>query len=106
VLAFCDADTRMNPTALGRAYTAVAEHDFAAAGAAVHFDRQASVSARLAGETWNLIARLMRWVAGSFVVVRREMFDAVGGFDDRFYAAEELVLSGRLKRLGPIAIVK
>ena len=38
--------------------------------------------------------------------MRREIFDAVGGFDNRYFAAEEIVLSRALKRHGPFMIVE
>jgi hypothetical protein len=41
----------------------------------------------------------MRWVAGSFVFCDAAAFRAVGGFSQALYAAEEVDLSRRLKRL-------
>jgi GT2 family glycosyltransferase len=48
----------------------------------------------------------LHWAAGCFVFVRRVDFDAVRGFDERYYAAEEIVLSRALKSRGRFVIVK
>ena len=49
--------------------------------------------------------RLTRWAAGCFFFVRRDAFERVGGFDERYFATEEIVLSRALKRLGRMVIV-
>jgi hypothetical protein len=51
------------------------------------------------GSVWNRISRVMRWVAGSFVFCDAAVFRAAGGFSQALYAAEEIDLSQRLKRL-------
>ena len=48
---------------------------------------------------WNLTSRLMRWAAGSFIFCETASFREIGGFSLRFYAAEEIDLFRRLKRL-------
>ena len=41
------------------------------------------------------------WTIGSFMLVRREAFDAVGGFDERFFLySEEVDLCLRVRRAG------
>jgi cellulose synthase/poly-beta-1,6-N-acetylglucosamine synthase-like glycosyltransferase len=49
---------------------------------------------------WNVISRITRCAAGSFLYARREAFEAVGGFGTEFYAGEELDLSQKLKAWG------
>jgi glycosyltransferase involved in cell wall biosynthesis len=48
---------------------------------------------------WNALSRAMSWAAGSFIFCRRDAFSELGGFSEELYAAEELELFGRLKRL-------
>jgi hypothetical protein len=48
---------------------------------------------------WNLTSRLMRWGAGSFIFCETGAFRTVGGFSLRLFAAEEIDLFRRLKRL-------
>ena len=55
---------------------------------------------RLMLQTWNLISRLCRWAAGSFILCRADAFREVGGFDEELYASEEIDFSRRLKRWG------
>ena len=40
-----------------------------------------------------------RWLAGSFIFVDAAAFRKLGGFSDKFFAAEELDLSRRLKKM-------
>jgi glycosyltransferase involved in cell wall biosynthesis len=50
---------------------------------------------------WNILSRLARWAAGSFLFCEAAAFRAVGGFSEALYAAEEIDLSRRLKRRHP-----
>jgi GT2 family glycosyltransferase len=50
--------------------------------------------------------RWMHWAAGCFVFSTREAFDRAGGFDERFFAAEEILFSQALKRLGRVVVVR
>jgi len=49
---------------------------------------------------WNLLSRLKRWAAGSFVFCEANAFRQVGGFSRELFVAEEIDLSERLKKLG------
>jgi glycosyltransferase involved in cell wall biosynthesis len=48
---------------------------------------------------WNVISRLTRWAAGSFVFCEARAFREIGGFSEELFAAEEIDFSIRLKRL-------
>jgi len=48
---------------------------------------------------WNSSSRLGRLLAGSFIFVEAGVFRKIGGFSKELFAAEELDLSKRLKRL-------
>jgi len=48
---------------------------------------------------WNLISRLKRWAAGSFVYCEASAFRDLGGFSQKLYASEEIEFSQRLKIL-------
>jgi glycosyltransferase involved in cell wall biosynthesis len=44
--------------------------------------------------------------AGAFIFTTRHNFDAIGGFDEQYFAGEEVFLSLALKRLGPFKILR
>ena len=48
---------------------------------------------------WNVLSRVTRWAAGSFIFCDAEAFRAAGGFSEAFYFAEEIDLFRRLKKL-------
>jgi glycosyltransferase involved in cell wall biosynthesis len=54
---------------------------------------------------WNALSRTMQWAAGSFLFCRADVFRALGGFSHELYAAEEIDLSRRLKRMGRVVIL-
>jgi GT2 family glycosyltransferase len=56
-----------------------------------------------------MMSTYFRWAGlayGAFLFVRREAFEAVGGFDERFFAGEELELSRLLRKQGRFGWVK
>jgi glycosyltransferase involved in cell wall biosynthesis len=52
---------------------------------------------------WQVICG---WAAGCFMFMRRDAFLACGGFDENYYAAEELYLSREIKKRGRFVLVK
>jgi hypothetical protein len=49
---------------------------------------------------------MARWAAGCFVFCTRQAFEATGGFDERYYASEEIHFSKALKGVGRFVILK
>lgn len=105
-LVFVDADTTVTPAVMA----AVAEARAAGAvggGAVVTFDEPLPPYARLLLAPWVFAYfRLMRWAAGCFVFADRETFGAIGGFDERYFASEEVHVSRALKKRGRFAIIR
>jgi GT2 family glycosyltransferase len=99
-----DADTHVPPDTLRQMMHALRD---GAVGGGSRF-RFASVPtwARLLEHGTGFVMRAMDWAAGCFLFARRDAFEAVGGFDERYYATEELVLSMALKRRGRMIIVE
>jgi glycosyltransferase involved in cell wall biosynthesis len=97
-LIFVDADSR--PSA--KLFTEVAEQISAgrclAGGSTVRMDEK-YLLAEFFTWLWNWSSRMGRWLAGSFIFVEAAAFREIGGFNNELFAAEELDLSKRLKRL-------
>ncbi len=97
-LLFLDADTRLTPELLAAALRAMARPDSAGGGAPVEFAEPPPRVARWLTAFWNRISRRWNWAAGCFLFCRREAWSATGGFDEGFYASEEIWFSRRLQR--------
>jgi len=104
-LVFVDADTHVPEQTLFATVRALRD-GAVGGGAAVRFDGEAPLSARMGLWIWNRVARVCRWAAGCFVFAQRAAFTQVGGFDEAYYVAEELRLSQALKRRGRFVILR
>ena len=103
-LIFVDADTHVPPQTMRAALRAL-RNGAVGGGARLRADPSTPFwLAKLAIFTVSMM-RLTRWAAGCFFFVRRDAFDKVGGFDERYFATEEIVLSRALKKLGRMVIV-
>ena len=98
-LLFVDADTWPPADLLARACAELAAGT-CGGGAQVDMPELPSRIYRWGVRGWNALARRFRLAAGCFLFVRREAFFAVGGFDERYYAGDEVLLSRRLARWG------
>lgn len=99
-LVFVDADTRVPAELLRRAHELLAGGRACGGGARVMLDGRPGALQRFGLRLWNRASTRLHLAAGCFVFCRRDAFRAVGGFDERLYASEELGLSRDLKRWG------
>ncbi len=104
-LVFVDADTLV-PTKTLAAALAALEGGAVGGGARIDVEEDAPPHVRRAVRAGSLVLALCRWAAGCFVFARRDAFEAVGGFDERYYASEEIHLSRALKKQGRFVIVR
>jgi glycosyltransferase involved in cell wall biosynthesis len=105
ILIFIDADTIVPPAAVTAAVAAI--HTGAVGGGApVYFDGVLPLWARALLPLLRAGLRMGRLAAGCFVFCSRAAFDAVGGFDERLYAAEEIAFSRALGRQGSVVILR
>lgn len=104
LLCFVDADTRITAAALHAAVQRV-EEGAGGAGARLRFDQRSDLLERLLVRIVSRGFSLFGVIPGCFLLCRRETFDAIGGFDERYYAAEDVLFSRALRRHGGIRIV-
>jgi len=102
---FVDADTIVSE-AVGRSAVEALRGGVVGGGAAVEFDGTVPLYARLLMPVLVWLFRAARVAAGCFLFCTRSAFAAVGGFDESFYGAEELVMSRALKRHGNFVVLR
>jgi glycosyltransferase involved in cell wall biosynthesis len=105
LLVFVDADTRVHGALVRAAFEAM-RTGAAGGGSAVRFDEPLPAYARLLATLLVALMRSARLAAGCFLFCTREAFEAVGGFDERLYGAEEIVMSQALKRQGRFVVLR
>ena len=105
LLVFVDADTIVPPEVLRGAVAAVRSGAVGGGSAA----RTDSNDPRwgpplMVFASW--VMRTARWAAGCFLFVRTDVFQRVGGFDERYFASEEIHLSRAVKKHGRFVILR
>jgi glycosyltransferase involved in cell wall biosynthesis len=104
-LFFIDADTLIHP-AYVRAAMAAMRGGAAGGGAGVKLLGKARLHERI-GQL--LLIHIFRWVGvtpGCSLFCTRAAFDAVGGFDETYYAGEDVAMGRALARHGRLVILK
>ena len=104
-LVFVDADTRVDQAVLRAAMQAM-DDGAVGGGVAVKLEGNVSLQARLAAGFFAWMFRLTRIAPGCFLFCTRAAFDAVGGFDQTYYAGEDVAMSRALARLGRFVILR
>ena len=97
-LVFNDADSRPSVGLFGEVAERISAGQCLAGGCTVKLDGHYPMGNLFIG-LWNGLSRAGRWLAGSFIFCEAAAFRKVGGFSQELFAAEELDLSRRLKRL-------
>ena len=103
-LVFVDADTHIDVRVL-RAAVAALDAGAVGGGATPTFEEAAPGWAR---PMMTFVITTMRWMrlaAGCFMFARRDAFEASGGFDERHFAGEEVMLSLALRRQGRFVLL-
>lgn len=106
ILFFVDADTAISPAHVTGALSALAE---GCAGGGAPIVMEGSVPKwgpfflRFFSILYFTISNLG---AGAFLFTTRDNFQAVGGFDEQFYAGEEIYFTMALKKLGRFKLLR
>jgi glycosyltransferase involved in cell wall biosynthesis len=102
---FVDADTIANEAVVRAAVDAM-RRGAVGGGAAVAFDSDVPRYAKLVMPPLGWIYRTLGLAAGCFLFCTRDAFVAVGGFDETFFGAEEVVMSRALRNLGRFVVLR
>src|SRR5262245_19502435 len=105
MLLFVDADTTVNRAAVRAAVRAMRK-GAVGGGCAFNFDGPLPLYGRLLAAVAGPVYRALRLASGCFLFCTRPAFDAVGGFDEGLYGAEEAVMSRRLARQGRFVLLR
>jgi glycosyltransferase involved in cell wall biosynthesis len=97
-IVFVDADSQPSSELFMDVVEVIRKGRCLAGGSTVRFETPDRLVAFVGG-CWNRISRVTRWAAGSFIFCEASAFRKVGGFSLELYAAEEIDLFRRLKRL-------
>jgi Circularly permutated YpsA SLOG family/Glycosyl transferase family 2 len=105
ILFFVDADTRITPSHVSLGLKALAD-GCAGGSARLAVDSHLPFWARVFLRTFCAVYFAAGLGVGAFIFTRRESFETVGGFDEQYFAGEEVYLSRALKELGPFQILR
>src|SRR4029079_7435912 len=105
MLVFVDADTLVNEAAV-KATAAALHAGVAGGGCPFLFDGEVPLYGRVVEVVGEQIYRALRLASGCFLFCTREAFEAVGGFDEKLFAAEEAAMSRALRRQGRFVVLR
>ena len=105
LLVFVDADTLVDRTVV-RAAQRTVESGAVGGGCAIQLDGPLSRSERIAQRFFNGLFRLTRIAPGCFLFCTRAAFDAVEGFDEAWFAGEDVAMSRALGKHGRFVILR
>jgi glycosyltransferase involved in cell wall biosynthesis len=97
-LIFVDADCDPSPELFADVAQVIRQGRCLAGGSTVSLESNHAIF-NLLTWLWNVLSRINKWAAGSFTFCDASAFRELGGFSQALYAAEEIDLFRRLKRL-------
>jgi glycosyltransferase involved in cell wall biosynthesis len=104
-LVFVDADTIISDAVLGDAIAAL-RAGAVGGGCLIRFDGRVPRYGRVLIAMVLPLYRALGLAAGCFLFCTHQAFDAVGGFDESLFAAEEAVMSRALHRQGRFVLLR
>jgi glycosyltransferase involved in cell wall biosynthesis len=97
-LIFVDADSQPAAALFSDVAAQITTGKCLAGGATIKMDSK-KFPGRFVVCIWNFSSRNFKLLAGSFIFCEAEAFRKIGGFNEKMFAAEELDLGSRLKKL-------
>lgn len=98
-LLFIDADSYPTPALMTETLDVARDGQFIGCGTTVLVE-DGTLFNKLRMERLNPLFRLFNWSGGAFLLVQRDVFEAIGGFSTDLHAYEEIDFVIRLKRYG------
>jgi len=99
IIAFLDADDHISSNLLTLVYEMMSSGEYIGGGVARIYRDNVHPLAMLL-ESYNSVARRILGISTGLIYTTRETFLRLGGFDERYYAAEEGYFVWSLKKLG------
>ena len=96
---FVDADSHPSAELFKSVADAIHSGRFIAGGSTVTIAENYPIARMVIG-AWNLLSRVRRWAAGSFIFCEAGAFREIGGFSTELFASEEIDFSKRIQKLG------
>jgi glycosyltransferase involved in cell wall biosynthesis len=104
-LIFVDGDTLVNVRVVRAAIEAM-RNGAVGGGCDLEFDGRVPLWAKLLLIPSRWLYRVARLASGAFLFCTRQAFDAVGGFNEELYAAEEAAMSKALRGQGRFVVLR
>jgi glycosyltransferase involved in cell wall biosynthesis len=104
-LFFIDADTRINRMHIIEAITAL-EAGYSGGSARVVADGFIPLWGRILLRVFCVLYFGLNLGAGAFLFTTRHNFEAIGGFDERYFVGEEVYFSLALRKLGRFTVLR
>ena len=105
IIIFVDADTQIGPEHI-RGATNSLEDGFAGGGSRLAFDGEIPPWGKVMFHVFSVLYFGLNLGAGAFLFTTRENFFAAGGFDEIYFAGEEVFFTVALKRLGRFKLLR
>jgi len=104
-LFFIDADTRINPIHVSGGIAAL-QTGYAGGSARVAMDGFVPIWGLMLLHGFSSVYFGLNLGAGAFLFTTRRNFDFVGGFDEQYFAGEEVYFSLELRKLGGFKVLR
>ena len=104
-LFFVDADTRISRSHVTEAIAAL-EAGYAGGSARVALDGMIPIWGRVLLHAFGTLYFGLNLGAGAFLFTTRRNFQAIGGFDEQYFAGEEVYFSLALRKLGRFKVLR
>lgn len=105
IFIFVDADTRIGPEHVHGVIDAL-ESGFAGGGVRLAVEREIPLWGKILFQVFTMVYFALNLGAGAFLFTTRKNFLAAGGFDETYFASEEIFFTIALKKLGRFKVLR